>query len=125
MQEIPAGIKIDGDCYEVVGHFAMDLKSSGKPLDDWRVVHGVVHGESYLTGIEFTHAWMELGKERQYRLVFDYSNDRFISMLATDYYSRGQIEAKNVRRYTVKEALKQMVNSGHFGPWDDFFKEWP
>ena len=114
-----------GDCYETTGHFAMDLKMSKKPLDDWRLVHGVVTGEGQIEGVEFTHSWMELGKDWDYRLVFDYSNDRDISMLATDYYMRGQIKQSKVRRYAIKEALKLMVKNGHFGPWDEFFGRWP
>jgi len=103
----------------------MNLKHSGKPLDEWRLVHGIVVGEGNLTGIEFGHSWMELGKEWEYRLVFDHSNNREISMSAMDYYSRGEIKPENVRRYTIEEAMKFMRESEHFGPWDPFFRKWP
>ncbi|MHA1662240.1 MAG: hypothetical protein ACTSVR_03180 [Candidatus Thorarchaeota archaeon] len=114
-----------GDCFPTVGHFAMDLKISGKPLDEWRVVHGIVVGQAEILGLKYTHAWMELGRDWQYRLVFDYSNNHDINILAQDYYSIGQIKPDMVRRYTIDEARKLMFDTGEFGPWDPLFEEYP
>lgn len=116
---------VNGDCYQTVGHFAMYLKWFPELTDNWRVVHGIVCGDGgQAKDIEFGHAWMELDEDFETRLVHDYSNDREIIMLASDYYSRGRIIPDKMKRYTIKEILTLMVDTGHFGPWDDLFKNY-
>lgn len=33
------------------------------------------------------------------------------------YYRLGHIEAEGVYRYTINEALQEMHDLGHYGPW--------
>jgi hypothetical protein len=71
------------------------------------LVHADVVGDD---GRTFPHAWTEHGEH-----VHDVSNGQHHVVPKAAYYERAQ--AKNVRRYDSKTALKTGLQSKHFGPW--------
>jgi hypothetical protein len=111
-----------GDCYYVAGQFAMaenfsplapaDIDFIGTPY----VVHAEVKGQGPLEGIRYGHAWVEDDEN-----VYDYSNKRELIIPKNLYYSIGDIEIDNpkkYRKYTFQEARRKMVENRHYGQWD-------
>lgn len=97
-----------GKCYENAYHNMLNLKLEGMLL-----VHGIVSGQKVLEGYRFEHAWNEWNG-----FVFDFSipNKPFTSTKES-YYKLGKIKEKEVKRYTLKEALEHGTKNGTFGPW--------
>ena len=82
---------------------------------DTILVHGVVTGQGAIKGVQYTHAWIEDGDT-----VIDKTiPEEFSELPKMVYYSLGNI--KITRRYTYKEALQQVVETEHYGPWDKVF----
>ena len=129
----------EGDCYPTANLAVWD-KVGTADEDNWHAVHGVVTGQGELEGVRFGHAWaeetqrfpvpeniLESGTPEQraawenmtFTIVHDTSNGNNISMPAEMYYGVGQIDAGTVQRYTPAEVGRNMVNSGHHGPWED------
>ena len=101
----------DGDCFEVAG------KNMIHPQDpNIMLVHAFVSGQGPLSGKRFEHAWNEIGDE-----VIDNSNGRNIHMPKMLYYAIGNINPKDpneYRSYNNKQALKYLVTTKHWGPWE-------
>jgi hypothetical protein len=105
----------DGDCFEVAARAV--LNEPGLVL-----VHGLVlHPE---LKVWHWHAWVE--ETKTYELpgwphpitvvtCIDRSNGHNAELPQVLFYKLGGIE--EVTRYTSTEAAKQMMGSGHFGPW--------
>jgi hypothetical protein len=98
-----------GDCYQAAIRCAEDLRGSAADVE---VVHADVMGQGPIDGVVHGHAWVELDR----KVVFDRSNGRRLIAHAEQYHAAGQ--AENVRRYTLEEARRLMVETGHFGPWE-------
>jgi hypothetical protein len=77
------------------------------------LVHGITTVPA--DGTRHGHAWIELGDT-----VIDVSQSlerpRFIGS-KEEYYQLGQIQAQECIRYGVDEALRQVEEHGHSGPW--------
>ena len=99
----------DGDCFQVAGRYVLDHPTLSK--DVYAFVHGIVNGQGPLSGLAFTHAWIERDGN-----VIDHSNGRKIEMPIELYYTLGGI--KTTVRYTPREAANKMLESGHYGAWD-------
>jgi len=100
-----------GNCYEAAGKYIMGSRGRDHGL---RLVHGEVAGQGPLEGKTFGHAWDEDGNK-----VIDTSNGRHIVMPKAVYYALGQIaEIHNLKVYTWKQAQKNILKHGHWGPWD-------
>jgi transposase-like protein len=100
----------NGDCFEIAAKNVLYNKLPGMKL-----VHAYVSGQGSLKGRRFEHAWNEIGD-----VVFDYSNGRKIVMRKEDYYKLGNI-VKTPGQYMIydkPEAVKKMVTTKHYGPWD-------
>ncbi len=99
-----------GDCYQAAAMLLLNMGSgSGATL-----VHGTVVGEGRLDGYPYGHAWIEINGT-----VLDPSNGRTICMGQEAYYARGRIEPGSPRRYSWREALEGLVDSEHYGPWEE------
>lgn len=111
-----------GDCYEAGADFLMQMKMSGRheEMDEYRLVHGLVMGQGPLEGVRYTHCWLEKDN-----MVIDKSNGRNIKMPKRTYYGIGQIQEKDVIRYTPLDAFAMMVDTGIYGPWDKKFEKYP
>ena len=71
-------------------------------------------GQGPLGGVTFGHAWVIDGNT-----VVDKSNGRDVQMPRPVYYAIGQIDnIGNVHQYTWPDARKQILDSGHWGPWE-------
>jgi hypothetical protein len=103
-----------GDCFKAAAEFVL----GGTRDEPLTLVHGTVLGTGPIQDIRFTHAWVELGDH-----VYEVANGHCVRMRAELYYRMGRVE--NVRRYTVTEALVEMLRTGHWGPWDPAYDLWP
>jgi ribosomal protein L37AE/L43A len=112
-----------GDCYFVAGNIAMKRsfpKISAKyPISEFTgtpyVIHAEVSGQGQLSGFRYGHAWVE---DDLY--VYDLSNGREIVFPKQLYYAMGNVTTVSPQfyKYTFGEAVKKMVDSGHYGYWD-------
>lgn len=91
-----------GDCYEVAARLT-------KP--GFELVHGTVVGSKTR---RHGHAWIEY-ESGGYWMVIDRSNRNNVTMIREAYYAIGRVRV--VQRYTWLEAMSNMMDSGHYGPW--------
>lgn len=99
----------NGNCFEVAG-------KNMNQNPNMMLVHAFVSGQGPLSGKRFEHAWNEIGDE-----VIDNSNGRNIRMPKMLYYAIGNINPKDpneYRSYNNKQALKYLVTTKHWGPWE-------
>lgn len=110
----------DGDCFPTANRIVMNSLSMPIPHTkpaDWKIVHAIVSGQGTLTGKKYVHAFL-LYKGM---LVSDQSNGNNILMPRPQYYSLGKIDPKQKGayiEYTIDQATKKLISSGHHGPWD-------
>jgi hypothetical protein len=88
-----------GRCFELSGSGC--LQAGGT----WTLIHGEVDLD---VNTRMAHAWLER-KGWVYDPVLDQTVPR-------DVYVK-HVNAIVFRRFNVREASKQMLNSGHYGPW--------
>lgn len=98
----------EGDCYHVA---AVLVAFEGFP---GLVCHGEATGQGAIEGVRFGHAWVEVDDT-----VFDFSNGGSHVLPRDRYYALGEIDEKEVRRYTKDETLAWMLKTHHYGPWDE------
>ena len=98
----------EGDCYEA----AAKLLYAHRSCPGIALVHGTVTGQGPVAGIRYGHAWVEVGD-----VVLDPSNGRFVVARKPAYYAAGEIN-EPVMRYTFAEAAREMIETGHYGPWE-------
>jgi len=99
-----------GRCYECSADELVDGNLFSDRLKGWSLVHGIPMGQGAIDGLRYGHAWLEKGNQ-----VTDVVAD--VTMDKDAYYAMGHIE-KTVK-YTYDEAKKKMVETGHYGPWDE------
>jgi len=111
--------KGDGDCMVVAAQMLV-YQSFGPHADivnkDSILVHALVRGQGKAKGLRFAHAWVETGDT-----VYDYSNGNKIAIPKDVYYAIGGVKPKQkgaYSTYTLKEAKKKLLSTGHYGPWD-------
>jgi len=58
-------------------------------------------------------------------LVFDYEYQHGFVASRNRYYAAGEVRGGEVKYYTVRDALDEMLKFEHHGPWDEdlIFKE--
>ena len=118
-----------GDCFEAAAKYLLDHHGE----EDVVLVHAVcLIGVGEHEGLPFGHAWCEVtpqveaipeelrifGAALRDSLVVcrDVSNGRDISMPRPPYYMGGRPD--QIHRYTFDEALKLLLEHGHWGPWE-------
>ena len=99
-----------GDCFVVAVENLMSDR-------DLILCHGIVHGQGWLEGMEYPHAW----NETEDGYVIDQSNGNDVYMPREAYYALGKIDPQNVRRYDYLDMARQIVDEGTYGPWDPIF----
>ena len=112
-----------GDCYYVAGTIAMSEKlpklAKEFEIPDFQgtpyVVHSEVSGQGAISGLRYGHAWVE---DDLY--VYDFSNGREIVFPKQLYYSMGNVITTKPKyyKYTFKEAVDKMLETGHYGSWE-------
>jgi len=98
-----------GDCYQAAGNLAISFVGDPKA----KLVHGMVNGQGPLKGIRFGHSWVEYGDK-----VLDHSNGEKREIPKSVYYALGKVNPEENKYYTPKEAIKWMMKSKHWGPWE-------
>lgn len=100
-----------GDCFKAAGKNILHGEIPGLVL-----VHAMVTGQGPIEGKRHAHAWNEVGD-----VVLDNSNGRNIVMRKEQYYEIGKVNAddpKQYRKYDRTAALKWMVKTKNYGPWE-------
>lgn len=102
-----------GDCFPVAARIA---EATGATLCHGRPIG--TGGE--VAGVRYDHAWVEFDHpvDRDASLVIDQSNGLNIQCRRSTYYELGSIDPADVARYTPEEAARNMVTTGHYGPWE-------
>ncbi len=98
-----------GDCYQAAGNLAISFVGDPKA----KLVHGMVNGQGSLEGIRFGHSWVEYGDK-----VLDHSNGEKREIPKSVYYALGKVNPEENKYYTPKDAIKWMMKSKHWGPWE-------
>jgi len=120
-QKMTKGGKVKkGDCFELAGKIAMgsnygnkipEISYKGTPY----VIHAQVEGQGNIQGLKYGHAWVE-----DDIFIYDFSNGKELQIPKEIYYAIGNIKTLKpyYYKYTFKEALNKMVDTGHYGSWD-------
>lgn len=117
-----------GDCFQISANLLIDYEYSpewakekyklppfafiGKPV----LVHGEVSGKGKLSGIRFSHAWVE-----DDHFVYDFSLGKKAILPKELYYRLGEVDKHSpnkYRRYNAEEAQQRMEDTGIYGHWD-------
>lgn len=104
-----------GNCYQVAVHLCETL-SQGLPDElSVEIVHGLVTGTGgEAEGIRYGHAWVEVNRS----VCFDASRGGEPACVPRPlYYEAGSVDPVQTYRYTLAQAHRAMVDSGHYGPW--------
>jgi len=98
-----------GDCYQVNANVLLDraLGHGIGSLKNVKLVHGIVYKDRH------GHCWIEEGD-----FCYDYSNGNEIIMPTVLYYRLGSIKLSECYKYTIQQARKFLLGTGHFGPWE-------
>ena len=97
-----------GDCYPAGGRLIMEFFGD----KEHKLVHGMVNGQGALEGMRYGHCWVE-----SKNTVLDHSNGKKREMPKSEYYKLGKIKPEQNKYYAPKEAIKWMMKSKHWGPW--------
>ena len=110
----------NGDCYQAAGRLVTSNKmpaafrgNDPKIPKDAKLVHGMVNGQGHLEGYRYGHAWVEAGNT-----VMDYANGRKLEIPKDLYYRIGGIDPKDNHYYDMMQAIKWMMKTKHWGPWE-------
>lgn len=103
-----------GNCYEAAFK-TLFHNVSNKEL---RLVHGVIIGNkpgSETFGKPIPHAWIEMDS-----VVIDPSDHFEWPKISDDhrYYENGQVNQSKLKRYSLPEAVVEVSQYLHYGPWD-------
>jgi len=109
LDDIPDENK-NGNCYQVALNTFMENPSK------YKLVHGIVTGQSAISGIQYGHAWVEDGD-----MVID--NTVPIKIPKVVYYAIGNIEY--VKSYNSTDVWKMLDKFGTYGPWDKKILQYP
>ena len=102
-----------GDC------FVQALNQFMKDPEHTTVVHGVVTGRGAIEGLQYCHAWAEVGDE-----VIDNTLPESLRRLPQDAYYR-LANVVFTKKYGYREVLENVVNYETYGPWDKAFEGYP
>ena len=115
-----------GNCYELAAEalLAGNLKCF-KDYPDATVY--LAHGYPTGTGgdaehLKYGHAWIELYVNYGNILVANVGNfkgDKVVLVPQLVYYAVGSINCDEVTRYTRKQTRTNMLDSEHWGPWEN------
>lgn len=119
-----------GDCFVVAVQVAERLAGTGVEV-------AIVHGRPVYRGDEtpdadgrFWHAWVETAQvvrfpdsefEATVVSCVDESNGGEVRLPQAVFYRVGDLDESVVRRYTLDEAMRKMVEVKTFGPWPESF----
>jgi hypothetical protein len=94
-------------------------KHQPEVLPAWRIVHAICEGQN---GQLFAHGWVE-DDCMEVALFAGMLQGEKVYMLARieEFYKTYNV--KESTKYTVKQALKHNLQSGHFGPWKQKYEE--
>ncbi len=105
---------INGRCYELAAEAILGAAKNDswlRRIGGWVLVHGVVTGTGNgLKGKQFGHAWLE-----NETLVYDAADGRLYER--EGYYQAGKI--KEVFKYSRDETLRLLLETEHYGPWEN------
>jgi hypothetical protein len=96
-----------GRCYE----HAYKYQQANKHVT---LVHGEVVNPT--TGSHHVHAWCEHEGN-----CIDVAGDKHITLPRLAYYAIGIVS--NAVTYTVDEATRHALDTGHYGPWDPYLDD--
>jgi hypothetical protein len=101
-----------GDCYKAAAEYML------RQMSGW-LCHGTAIGRGPIAGIPHGHAWWESDDgEVPGVIVVDPSNGRVVECPSALYYSLGNIDPDKVERFNIKDTVRMLRTTEHYGPWD-------
>lgn len=97
-----------GDCFPAAFKHLAVIAMTDLDGKQYALVHGNLAHLPQNT--EVNHAWVEEGD-----LVYEIGNSLNARMSKSEYYARFGV--KNVRRYSLIEAMRNQARCDHYGPW--------
>ena len=98
-----------GDCFLAAFRYLVDVASEPTNQEKHVLVHGALHHLPQTE--ERNHAWVEEGNT----VVHEVSNGSRRVYARSEYYAKYGVT--NVRRFGLVEAMVQIVETNHYGPW--------
>ncbi len=87
------------------------------------LVHGLVNGQGPLEGVKYGHAWII---DEYNECVIDKTQPSGQQKIPLGlYYWIGKIDPSETVEYDLKSALTNATETGHYGPWDPMFENYP
>lgn len=112
---IPAANK-NGDCFQAAWR-AFYQNLSSKAL----LVHGIITGQGPIEGINYNHAWVEIGE-----IVIDKTIPLFAKGFPRDaYYRLARVQEDKLFKYTAKDVAEKAQQFQTYGPWEDVLWQYP
>jgi len=106
--DIERGPKMPGFCFDSCARWL--VFEQGRDYPQAKLVHGTVMGRGPLADKRFTHAWVEIDD-----WIYDVSQDLLVEK---DHYFQLS-EGEGYVTYTSDEVMKKIIETEHWGPWDD------
>ena len=100
-----------GNCYQAAWIWLDEIRPANAVL-----CHGIAT-RTQPPHERMGHAWVEV-QVSGYQFCVD-SLFPGTAIFQGRYYAIGNIDPKDVRRYTLDEARKLMLERGNYGPWDE------
>jgi hypothetical protein len=116
----------DGNCFKSAAEMVFNDPSL-------TLVHGYVTGQGPIQGIRLSHAWAEKNisipsnfnseelsqlQNMNLTMVYDNSNGNNIEIPVQIYYSIGNVNPNELKKYTSEEARKKLLEYKTWGPWE-------
>lgn len=109
---------VKGQCYK--NSYDYLIKNSTK--QNIKLVHLIAKGLGKIDGIDFGHAWVEYDIEYEdglVRMAYDVLNDMEVAAIDLKVLGRVSYSVE----YSLPEALKLIIETENYGPWDDKIKK--
>lgn len=104
-------------CFDDSLDFLEMLATRGEPFEHYTLVHAIVKPE----GKRFAHAWLEVDGNVLFSGILE-GRKAFFFASKEEYYE--QLKIVKAVKYTVKEALKENLRTGAYGPWSEEYRKY-
>jgi len=112
---------MSGDCYRQAAEAVLGWRHARAVPEEWTDVvlcHGYPTGTGGdARGRVYGHAWVEGRDENGLDVVLDAVTGATLPRGV--YYAAGRIDAAQVQRYGPQAARQRIVDTEHWGPWDN------
>lgn len=104
-------------CFDDAIEFVIEAQIDAAKWHEYTIVHGVCLAPPP-SNVDYAHAWIERRGQAIQVMVDDAGNERFaMSLSVTEFREHWRVQHET--RYTILEAARENLRTGHKGPWVD------